>query len=84
MPTYEYRCENCGRMEIFQPITASPLQECPQCSGPIKRIIGKNIVVLFKGSGFYCTDSRAASSEGSSEESSFTDSGESEAAASGK
>ncbi|HLV10016.1 MAG TPA: FmdB family zinc ribbon protein [Halanaerobiales bacterium] len=57
MPTYLYECKNCGRFEVFQKITADPLKECPECQGEVKRIIGAP-GVIFKGSGFYCTDSR--------------------------
>lgn len=55
MPTYLYECEKCGRFEKFQKITEKPLSECPECSSPVKRIIGAPGIV-FKGSGFYCTD----------------------------
>lgn len=58
MPTYNYRCEKCGVLEITQTITEPALENCPQCEGPVKRVIGRNMLVLFKGSGFYCTDSR--------------------------
>jgi len=56
MPTYDYRCEHCGKMQISQRITESALENCPKCDGHIKRIISKNIGVMFKGSGFYCKD----------------------------
>lgn len=55
MPTYLYECENCGRFEEFQKITAEPLSECPHCGGEVKRIIGQP-GIIFKGSGFYSTD----------------------------
>lgn len=58
MPTYNYRCEKCGVMEVVQPITEPALEICPQCEGPVKRVIGRNVLVLFKGSGFYSTDSK--------------------------
>ncbi len=57
MPTYLYECENCGRFEKFQKITDDPLKECPECQEPVRRIIGAP-GVIFKGSGFYSTDSR--------------------------
>lgn len=60
MPTYLYECENCGRFEEFQKITADPLKECPECKAAVKRIIGAP-GIIFKGSGFYSTDSKSAS-----------------------
>ncbi len=56
MPTYEYECENCGRFEKFQKITAPALESCPQCAGQVHRLISKNGGIIFKGSGFYVTD----------------------------
>lgn len=61
MPTYLYECNNCGRFEEFQKITADPLTECPQCKGEVKRIIGAP-GIIFKGSGFYSTDAKSGSS----------------------
>lgn len=58
MPTYEYNCNNCGRFERFEKITASPLKECPTCQREVKRVISAP-GVIFKGSGFYTTDSRS-------------------------
>lgn len=65
MPTYEYECGKCGRFEVFQRITADPLQECPTCGGPVRRLVSKNGNIIFKGPGFYVTDNRKSS--GSSE-----------------
>ncbi len=57
MPTYEYECKKCNhRFEKFQSITAEPLKTCPECSGELKRLIGLGAGIIFKGSGFYCTD----------------------------
>jgi putative FmdB family regulatory protein len=57
MPTYEYKCTQCNyTFEIFQPMSAEPLKECPKCKGPIKRLIGTGAGPIFKGSGFYHTD----------------------------
>lgn len=62
MPTYEYECKKCGhRFEAFQSMTAEPLSTCPECSGPVKRLIGAGAGLLFKGSGFYLTDYRSES-----------------------
>ena len=57
MPTYEYRCEQCGhQFEAFQSISAEPLSECPICNGWVHRLIGGGTGLIFKGSGFYITD----------------------------
>src|SRR5260370_13823848 len=61
MPTYEYRCKDCGEhLEVVQAFTDDPLTECPACSGPLRKVFG-NIGITFKGSGFYKTDSRSKS-----------------------
>ncbi|HWR83336.1 MAG TPA: FmdB family zinc ribbon protein [Candidatus Deferrimicrobium sp.] len=60
MPTYEYRCEKCSHeFEAFQSMTEPPVQTCPMCAGPVKRIISGGAGFLFKGSGFYITDYRS-------------------------
>lgn len=62
MPTYEYLCESCGhRFEVLQHIADAPLTTCPNCSGHIHRVLFPAGIV-FKGAGFYKTDSRGASS----------------------
>ena len=63
MPTYDYRCGNCGHeFEVFQSMTAGVLKKCPKCQKlSLKRLIGSGAAVLFKGSGFYTTDYRSAS-----------------------
>ncbi len=58
MPTYDYRCESCGRFEVFQGIKEDALTRCPTCNGPVKRMISPGGGLLFKGSGFYTTDYR--------------------------
>ena len=58
MPTYEYRCSKCGTFETFQRISEPPLDCCPTCQGPVKRLISRNVGIIFKGPGFYCTDNR--------------------------
>ncbi len=61
MPTYEYACTDCGhRLEAVQKFSDEPLTECPECDGPLRKVYGAVGIVL-KGSGFYKTDSRAAS-----------------------
>ncbi len=61
MPTYAYACEQCGhQFDLFQSIKAHPQRKCPQCGKPaLKRLIGTGAGILFKGSGFYCTDYRS-------------------------
>ena len=62
MPTYDYKCNNCGyHFEEFQSMTAAPLTACPQCCGHVQRLIGTGNGFLFKGSGFYITDYRSDS-----------------------
>ncbi len=62
MPTYEYTCRECGEhLEVVQSFRDEPLTECPACAGALRKVFG-NIGITFKGSGFYKTDSRAASS----------------------
>lgn len=60
MPTYEYKCENCGHhFEQFQSITSKPLRACPECGqNTLNRLIGAGSGIIFKGSGFYSTDYR--------------------------
>jgi putative FmdB family regulatory protein len=62
MPTYEYACTSCGEhVEVVQSFKDHPLTECPLCQGTLKKVFAP-IGVVFKGSGFYKTDSRSASS----------------------
>lgn len=57
MPTYDYKCLDCGfTFEHFQRITEEPLSNCPNCNGHVKRLIGAGAGPIFKGSGFYQTD----------------------------
>ncbi|HLW22504.1 MAG TPA: FmdB family zinc ribbon protein [Sphaerochaetaceae bacterium] len=58
MPTYEYACDSCNhQFEAMQSMSDEPLTECPQCSGKVRRMFGLSSVI-FKGSGFYCTDTK--------------------------
>jgi putative FmdB family regulatory protein len=62
MPTYEYRCKDCGEhLEVVQAFTDDALTECPACKGQLRKVFG-NIGITFKGSGFYKTDSRSKKS----------------------
>ena len=58
MPTYQYRCRACGdELEAVQKFTDPALTECPSCAGELRKIFSA-VGVVFKGSGFYATDSR--------------------------
>ncbi len=58
MPTYQYACTSCAeRLEVVQSFTAEPLTECPACGGRLRKVFSP-VGVVFKGSGFYKTDSR--------------------------
>ncbi len=62
MPTYEYRCTQCGHeFEHFQKMNDEPLGECPDCTGDVQRLISSGGGLLFKGTGFYATDYRSGS-----------------------
>jgi putative FmdB family regulatory protein len=68
MPTYEYLCKTCGhRFETWQKMSDEPLTVCPNCGAEIHRVLFANGVV-FKGSGFYSTETRAQPSEAGSSE----------------
>ncbi|HEY8525345.1 MAG TPA: FmdB family zinc ribbon protein [Acidimicrobiales bacterium] len=70
MPTYEYRCRDCGQhLEVVQSFRDDPLTECPNCKGLLKKVF-QPIGIAFKGSGFYKTDSRSGSSGSKSSDSS--------------
>lgn len=58
MPTYDYECESCGHaFEKFQSMSARPVRKCPSCKkNKVERVIGAGSGLIFKGSGFYCTD----------------------------
>src|SRR6202022_4930217 len=64
MPVYGYRCTNGHHFEVQQRITEPPLTVCPQCGAPVTRVFYP-VGIIFKGGGFYKTDSRGASSDGS-------------------
>jgi putative FmdB family regulatory protein len=63
MPTYEYECAACKhRFELFQSIKAAPVRKCPACGkSRAKRLLSTGAGLIFKGSGFYCTDHRNSS-----------------------
>jgi putative FmdB family regulatory protein len=56
MPLYEYRCESCNKThEIIQKFSDAPLQDCPECQGPVEKLMSLASFAL-KGSGWYTTD----------------------------
>jgi putative FmdB family regulatory protein len=62
VPTYEYRCDNCGEnFDVVQSFHDAPLTECPTCGSAVKKVFG-SVGIVFKGSGFYKTDSRSTGS----------------------
>lgn len=65
MPTYQYACTACGhQLEAVQSFTDEPLTECPTCAGRLRKLFN-SVGIVFKGSGFYRTDSRTDSGSGS-------------------
>jgi putative FmdB family regulatory protein len=64
VPTYQYACTNPDgkhQFEVVQSFTDAPVSECPECGSPVRKVYG-SIGVVFKGSGFYRTDSRSSAS----------------------
>ena len=62
MPTYQYTCTECGEpLEAVQKFTDAPLTACPACGGRLRKVFSA-VGIVFKGSGFYRTDSRNGSS----------------------
>ena len=61
MPTYQYTCTECGEpLEAVQKFTDAPLTVCPACDGRLRKVFSP-VGIVFKGSGFYRTDSRNGS-----------------------
>ena len=84
MPTYEYACTDCAdRLEVVQKFTDDSLTVCPSCGGKLRKIFSP-VGIVFKGSGFYRTDSRSSqkSSEPAAASANGSDSKKSETAAS--
>lgn len=64
MPTYEYECTACGQhIEVFQRFSEDPLTTCGVCGGNLRKVFHP-VGIVFKGSGFYATDSRAKAPSG--------------------
>ena len=69
MPTYQYACTACGhQLEAVQSFADEPLTECPACEGRLRKLFS-SVGVVFKGSGFYRTDSRTNGKESAAKES---------------
>ena len=77
MPTYDYACAACGHgFERFEPIGDDAKKKCPKCGKKkAQRMLGTGVGVIFKGSGFYTTDSRKSTAGKSDSEAKESDSG---------
>ncbi len=63
MPIYQYKCHNCGaNVEKMQSFSAEPLVDCPECRQPALKRVLQASGIIFKGSGWYITDSKKSSS----------------------
>ncbi|WP_435768445.1 FmdB family zinc ribbon protein [Nocardioides sp. SYSU DS0651] len=83
MPTYQYLCTECGHaFEQFQSFSEDSLTTCPECTGRLRKVFN-SVGVVFKGSGFYKTDSRTSSTAGTSTASSSGDGSSTGAATAG-
>ena len=83
MPIYEYACTACGeRTEAKQSFTDPPLEECPICGGKLRKLYSP-VGIVFKGSGFYATDSKKKSESTSSSSSSKSEKTEKKPSSSG-
>src|SRR4051794_13110819 len=74
VPTYQYACTNPEgkhEFEVVQSFSDAPVTECPECGAPVRKVYG-SVGVVFKGSGFYRTDSRKAASSPESSSSTST------------
>ncbi|WP_104525549.1 FmdB family zinc ribbon protein [Blastococcus atacamensis] len=84
MPTYQYACinpETKHQFEVVQSFTDEPVSECPECGAPVRKVYG-SVGVVFKGSGFYRTDSRKSSSSSEAPSSSSSSTKESSSSSS--
>ena len=60
MPTYEYLCNDCEHaFEVVQSFSEAAIEICPKCGGEVRKVYN-NVGIVFKGSGFYKTDSRSS------------------------
>jgi putative FmdB family regulatory protein len=64
VPTYQYACTACGhKFDAVQSFSDASLTDCPECAGRLRKVFS-SVGIVFKGSGFYRTDSRATESAG--------------------
>ena len=59
-PTYDYSCKKCGTFEKLQKMSDDPITACPECNGPVKRLIGAGCGIIFRGTGFPGNDLKKA------------------------
>jgi putative FmdB family regulatory protein len=59
MPTYEYRCAKGHSFELFQKMSDLPARNCPECGSPAERVVSGGAGFVFKGAGFYITETRS-------------------------
>jgi len=77
VPTYQYQCTECGEaLEVVQKFTDDALTVCPNCEGRLRKVYSA-VGIVFKGSGFYRTDSRGSNSSSSAAGSASSGSGKS-------
>lgn len=83
MPTYQYACTECGHaFEQFQSFSDDALTVCPECDGRLRKVFNA-VGVVFKGSGFYRTDSRSSGSSTSTSSSPSSSSSDSSSSSTG-
>jgi putative FmdB family regulatory protein len=82
VPTYQYQCTECGEsLEVVQKFTDDALTICPKCQGGLRKVYSA-VGIVFKGSGFYRTDSRSSSGSSTNGSSSGSSSDSSSSSAS--
>ena len=82
VPKYQYQCKDCGEaLEVQQSFTDDALTVCPNCGGDLRKVFNA-VGVVFKGSGFYKTDSRSSGSSSSSSSGSSSSSSDSSSSSS--
>lgn len=82
MPTYSYACTACdNKFDIVQSFSDDSLTECPQCEGKLRKLFN-SVGIVFKGSGFYRTDSRSGSTASESASTSSSSSSTSDSSSS--
>lgn len=84
MPTYEYVCKNCGEtLEVFQSFSDKPLKKHADCGGQLQKVFHARGIV-FKGGGFYATDSKSSTATKTPSESKSSDTKEKASSSSAK